>query len=349
MSLLKKSIKERLEKYDRYRYHYYSNKIATKSLNSLVQEKGKFPSVLKKRADEYAVEILGSKKFAPWLYVYSHFTGDFKEGWIPDNFYGKVVIQKIQGDYGKVSFLKPLTNRLFQHEISPDLGYYINGVWFDSNYKTIQKENIGKLLFSQTDKIIYKLDQSFQGKGIHVFHKKDFNPTLIAKLGNGVIQRFIQQHEFFNAFTPDSVATIRLTTVIDNDAKISLRAAYLRLGRNKNKYVTTNEHIRIPIDMKNGTLDALGYLPNWHQILHHPDTQEQFEAKQIPNFKACKDLVLNLHQNMPMVRAIGWDLCVDAQNTPIVMEWNGYSNDIKFSEASQGPCFKDLAWGKLRI
>jgi hypothetical protein len=29
------------------------------------------------------------------------------------------------------------------------------------------------------------------------------------------------------------------------------------------------------------------------------------------------------------------------------MEWNGTYNDIKFSEATQGPCFADLGWERL--
>jgi hypothetical protein len=29
------------------------------------------------------------------------------------------------------------------------------------------------------------------------------------------------------------------------------------------------------------------------------------------------------------------------------MEWNGWHNDIKFSEAADGPCFADLGWQNL--
>lgn len=30
-----------------------------------------------------------------------------------------------------------------------------------------------------------------------------------------------------------------------------------------------------------------------------------------------------------------------------LMEWNAGHNDIKFSEATQGPCFHDLGWEKF--
>ncbi|MFI8604787.1 sugar-transfer associated ATP-grasp domain-containing protein [Cellulophaga baltica] len=349
MSPIKSLVKKQIEKYEWYRYHHISNTIAQKTLKNLEKEKGKFPITLKKQSDAYAREILGWKGFSPWLYVYSHFSEAFKEGWIPDNFYGKVVIPKIQGDYGKISYLKPITHKLFEEKPCPDLGYLINGRCFDNNYNPVLQADFKNLLFQNTDKVICKLDQSCQGKGVYVFQYKEFEILKILELGNCVIQKYIQQHQFFNAFTTDSVATIRLTTVIDCNFQISLRAAYLRLGRRHNTHVSSEDHIRISINMDNGTLNSLGYLPNWQKIEQHPDTLEKFDHKLIPNFEECKKLVERLHKRVPMVQAIGWDLIVDTNNKPIVMEWNGYSNDIKFSEASQGPCFKDLAWNKLRI
>jgi hypothetical protein len=45
----------------------------------------------KKLADEYSINILGNKVYAPWLYVYTLVRGgNFKEGWIPDNFFWEV-------------------------------------------------------------------------------------------------------------------------------------------------------------------------------------------------------------------------------------------------------------------
>ena len=349
MTLIKQIAATSIKKLENLRYHNISNKIAYDVLASLKEEKGGFPIKLKRKADEYAQEVLGWKGFAPWLYVYSHFTGEFKDGWIPDNFYGKVVIPKIQGAYGKVSMLKPLTNRLFEKNISPDLGYFINGTWFDTNYSQIPETNILKIFFTDTDKVIVKLDTTYQGKGIYVLTKSNFNISKLNKLGDFVIQKFIKQHEFFNSYTPDSVATIRLTTVVEISGHISLRAAYLRLGRSTETHVQSINHIRIPIEMKDGKLYELGYLPNWHQIKTHPDSDTTYLNKEIPNFKTCVNLALGLHKKMPMVKAIGWDIVVDKNNQPIIMEWNGYSNDIKFSEATQGPCFSDLNWNNLKV
>jgi hypothetical protein len=56
---------------------------------------------------------------------------------------------------------------------------------------------------------------------------------------------------------------------------------------------------------------------------------------------------LSLHEKLPFARTIGWDVVVDQHENVAVMEWNGWHNDIKFSEAADGPCFADLGWQNL--
>ncbi|WP_373516772.1 sugar-transfer associated ATP-grasp domain-containing protein [Pricia sp.] len=345
---LKHYVKQASEKVLRIRYHRISNRIAFESLKGIQKEKGKLNATTKKLSDEYANDVLGWKGFAPWLYVYSAVRGNFEEGWLPDNYYGKVVIPKIQGDYGKISSLKPLCNKLFNAKVTPDVASFINGFWFDQNLRPIASESLQKFIFADTEKVICKLDKSYQGRDIFQFKKHDFIVDIIEKKGNCVVQKYIRQHPFFDAFTATSVATIRITTVVDNDNKISLRACYLRLGRANDTHVKSVNHIRIPINMANGTLYEYGYLANWQTIVAHPDSKVAFKGQTIPGYLECIQLVVRLHEKMPMVRAIGWDLALDMEDNPVVMEWNGYSNDIKFSEATQGPCFKDLNWHRFK-
>ena len=147
----------------------------------------------------------------------------------------------------------------------------------------------------------------------------------------------------------NSVATIRVTTVVDNSGCISVRACYLRVGRSNDSHVQSNSHIRIPIDIQNGELSEYGYLTDWRRIIQHPDTKTIFKGTIIPFFEKCTSTAISLHKIMPYTRCIGWGIIVDKNNNVKLMEWNGYHNDIKFSEATQGPCFTDLGWEKLRL
>jgi len=339
--------KQALERATTYRSHKISNRAAKKTLLDIEKQRGKLSLGIKKKADAYANDVLGWQGYAPWLYVYSHISGKFKEGWIPDNYYREKVIPNIQGDYGKLSFLKPLNNLFFQKEVSPDIAYFVNGRWLDLNYQPLNKERLIESVFAKNARVIYKLDQSYQGKGVLTFRKENFHPDHIATMGNGVLQNYIDQHPFFSTFVTGSVATIRITTVVDQNQLISLRACYLRLGRKTDTHVRSVNHIRVPVCLQSGILNKSGFLPNWHLIDEHPDSKKQFSSLKIPQYEACVALVKKLHEKLFMVGSIGWDLTVDKDGRPVVMEWNGYSNDIKFSEATQGPCFKDLNWELL--
>ncbi len=346
---LKQLIKQCVRQVHTYRYHCISNRMALATLKELEREKGKLGSIIKKQANAYAINVLGWKGYAPWLYVYAIIHGSFKKGWIPDNYYGMVVVPKIQGEYGKTSFLKPWNNLLFKQEISPDVAYFVNGFWFGKNFNSISSEDIENVLFTNSDTIVCKLDHSFQGKGVFVYDKDSFKRETLEYKGNAVVQKYIEQHSFFNSFLLDSVATIRMTTIVDNHNVISLRASYVRLGRKGDTHVKSKNHIRVPIDLESGMLYSEGYLANWKTIDKHPDSKITFSNKIIPHYKECVQLVLKLHKTMPLVRSIGWDLTIDHENKPVVMEWNGYSNDIKFSEATQGPCFTDLGWEHFHL
>jgi len=325
-------------------YHKYS---AIDSLKDVVAIKGKTDPKLIKLSNEYAIDVLGWKGYAPWLIVYSAFAETFKEGWIPDNYYGKIVIPKIQGDYGKLSFLKSITYKIFDTDVFPDIGYFANGLFYKNNFEIIQSNEIIDFLFKKSNKIVFKLDHSMQGLGVYFFEKDSFDIHKISSLGNGVFQEFIEQHAVFNEFMPSSVATIRITTVIDNQGKPSVRACFLRLGQKNDTHVNSVSDLGIPINLKTGEFDAHGYDNYWGAMVKHPDTQVLFANKIIPQFDKCLSTALELQKSMPLVRCIGWDMIVDKNEKIKVMEWNGYDTDIKFSEATQGPCFKDLGWEKL--
>lgn len=94
--------------------------------------------------------------------------------------------------------------------------------------------------------------------------------------------------------------------------------------------------------MATGTLGEIGHSSDWTRITAHPDSKESFHNKKIPAFGECVKTITSLHKKVPFARVIGWDVTVDAAGSPRVMEWNGAHNDIKYSEATQGPCFADL-------
>lgn len=330
-----------------YRYHRQHRMDARRILKSIERAKGSLSHRIVKQCDDYAMDVFRHRHFAAWLYVYSAVAGRFKEGWIPDNYYGSIVIPKIKGSCQKLSRLKSLNSKIFSHSSFPDVLSYSNGVFFDTECRVLSPDSITGKLFADHDRVVYKLNDSSRGKGIFFFDRESFNLSAIYKLGDGLFQSCISQHRVFREFARESVATLRMTTVCEDDGRVSLRACYLRLGGCADTHVQSASHIRIPIDMKSGVFHDVGFTTDWVEIDRHPTSRVSFQGKCIPAYDDCLKLVTTLHKRVPYVRCVGWDVTLDDQENVRVMEWNAGHNDIKFSEATQGPCFSDLQWERF--
>lgn len=331
-----------------YRHHQRCVKQAKRILNNIEGVKGPLPHSIVKQCDDYAKDVFGHHHFSAWLYVYSATAGCFKEGWIPDNYWGSVVVPKLKGNYGTIARLKALHSTIFSHDSFPDILSYVNGVFFDAEYRVLHPDSIKGKLFANQNRVVFKLDNSLQGRGIFFFDRESFDLSKIHNLGNGIFQEFIKQHEVFQEFASESVATLRMTTVTEDDGTTSLRACYLRLGTGADTHVQSKSHIRVPIDIKSGAFNNVGFTPDWLEVDCHPTSKVKFHGRVVPAYDDCLRLVTNLHKKVPYTRCIGWDVTVDHKQSVRIMEWNAKHNDIKFTEATQGPCFSDLHWERLK-
>jgi hypothetical protein len=342
--MLKENAKTALEQRREDEYHARHAAEATRILRELHGAGKRISPADVRRCQKYSTEVLRHSRFTPWLLVYTAVSGGFKEGWIPDNFYGAKVIPAIQGPHGGVSSLKSLSGVLFNSSSFPDVGSKINGALYDSQFRPLAFEAAKKQFFRRDGRLVFKSDRSGRGKGIHFFDERSFDRPTVERLGNGVFQRHISQHPLFDSFSEASVATVRLTTTVEADGEISTRAAYLRFGTGSDTHVRSESHVRVAIDPATGALQETGLLANWRECSAHPTSGEPFADKTIPAFERCLETVVSLHERIPFVRCVGWDLTVDSDEQVQILEWNGFHNDIKFSEATQGPCFTGLGW-----
>ncbi|MDY0275971.1 MAG: sugar-transfer associated ATP-grasp domain-containing protein [Desulfomicrobium sp.] len=326
-----------------YLFNFRSNKQALGILKELEHDSGrKLSTQEKKEIDRYAQKKFGHKKYAPWLYVYSQ-AGRGVEGYIPENYYFEVLLPKLKGFYGQAARYKPLNKKFFRSDAFPDIGSYINGLFLNSEFSIIPLEEIQDYLFSHHDKIIFKIDKSCQGKGIYVFDKKNFTIDKIIKLGNGVFQYFIEQHDFFNQFHGQSVGTIRVTTFCKKNGDIEILAGFFKFNYGKLDYVRSADAVYVPVDINSGALGSTGYFINWQKIEKHFGIGISFQGFIIPEWDKLVQTAKTLHQQVPFVRCIGWDMTVDKNNKVQVMEWNGYYNGIGFHEFTSGPIFEKVA------
>ena len=302
----------------------------------------------KRTAENYSREILGSTRFAPWLYVYTLVRGEFTEGWIPDNFFGRLVCPMINRRLPHIASIKSLANTILHTQALPDIAYFVDGVLYDRNMSVIEGSNLRSLFRKENTAVFVKPDGSARGLGVIKIEDGDIEVTLLKKIGDCVIQEAIIQHEFFDQIISSSVATIRITTVKDNRGTISMRAAYVRLGRKNTSWVQADNSLRVPVVSKSGDLGLCGYTQDWKKWSCHPDTGFAFARQRIPGFPSAVKLCVSLHKKIPHLSIIGWDVAIARDEVIRILEWNSEHPDIKFSEATTGPCFVGLNWESFK-
>ncbi|EDP69723.1 hypothetical protein FBALC1_09337 [Flavobacteriales bacterium ALC-1] len=348
MKTIKNIAKSIIDKSTSYVYHYEQNKEAYQMLKLAETEKGKLDPSIRKMCNEYANDVFGSKIYAPWLYAFGAYAKEFKEGWIPDNFYGERVVPILKGEYGKICDRNAIVSKILEETDSLDICYYINHLFLNPNYEILNEEKLKNTLFSENEKVVFKIESSLQGKGVYFFNKNNFDINAIKKLGNGVFQKYIQQHSFFSEFHNSSVATIRLTSTCDDDGVFDVKAGYFRFARGNDTHIIHDKQMRIPIDIKNGKLCDTAFFPDTKPTKQLPDIDIDFAGKVLPSFNDCISEVKKMHSRVPYIRCIGWDIIVDKNDKVKLIELNGGHNGISFNEMVQGPCFKGLNWESLR-
>lgn len=300
-----------------------------------------------KKAEEYAIEILGGIDFAPWLKLYAAYRGEFLEGWIPDNYLGRVICPAVNGDLKGLSSFKTLSKQLLNTDALPDLAYRIKGTWLTGERLGTTKAEVKTTCFDRYPFVYLKLNFSFQGNGIFKLSSKDFDDFEFNRIGDFVIQAPIFQHPFLEEISPGAVATLRITTVKQYQNPAETRLCGLRIGRKGMDFIHTKGAIRIPVWPEDGKLYPLAIAADWHNHVLHPDTKVPFDGKIIPHFKEATRLCESLHDRFPHLELIGWDASITRDGTVQLMEWNTDEPGIVYSESSIGPHFKGLNWENL--
>src|SRR5690625_3947039 len=81
-------------------------KIISKNGRMVVDQK------LKKQIKDYCLYYFGSASYWPWLAVYTELRGEFKQGWIPDDYYRFTLLPKMNPEkFRKFSKAKTINHK----------------------------------------------------------------------------------------------------------------------------------------------------------------------------------------------------------------------------------------------
>lgn len=331
------------------RHHQAHAKAAWQYIEDVERHNGwKLTNAVRKQADEYAVRVFGSKEYAPWLYFFSLYSREFKEGLIPLNYYARYVLP--DSSLTRISSVKTFSRIALKTDVLPDIGYFLNSKFYNRDFTIMPLHDLRRLIEEKYGEVIVKRDNSLRGMNNYILGVDQITLETFESIGDCVIQYFVKEHDFFTKIVEGSTATIRIVTVRNLKGEIEYRGSLLNLGRKDVKIYRSDIGIRVPIMDEFGLLNKFCYGHDFQQFNAHPDTGVGFENKKIPRFSDAVNFCLKLHKTIPHFPIIGWDVTIDHQENIKLLEWNAGAPHpgIITLQLINGPCFRGLGWEELR-
>ena len=344
---LKSRLRATLEAADRRRLLAGVQARGRAALRGLTAAQGPLDPTLARQARDYAGDVLGSTRHAVWLKVFSAVQGQFREGWLPDSYFAEHVRPRVNGTYRRMTRYRAANGLFFPSDTLPDVARMANGLVLGACGKPTSAAEIAAQARAGDFGLIFKSDSSSAGLGLQMIDAAMLDDALLARLGNGVLQRRLHPHAAFAPFGVKALATLRVATAVDDKTRPLAVSTYMKFGRVNDSHVQADDYIRLPVDAKTGEVDKTGYTTTWQPLRAHPDTAAEFAGTVVPRVPDCVARAVALHKLVPMVRYVCWDFAIDSNAEIHLLEWEG--GVANFAEATQGPCFLGLGWDRFHL
>lgn len=275
-------------------------------------------------------------------------TGCFDPRFIPDSVYF-CIIDRFLNNHEAVKWIdnKCYYPRIFFGCKMPEIiAYRLNGFWFNRIGLIENQDIIIKTVLSEKSCFIKKATNSYGGKGVFFFdsqkQKKDDLVELINSISNDiVIQKPLCQSSIMAKLNPSSVNTIRIITLLRKDGTVKPYSTIVRMGVGGSKIDNASSGgITCGVN-EDGRLKPVAYNVKGECFKEHPDTHQKFDEIVIPCFEKCKQLVIGLHPQVPHFRLVSWDVAINEDDEPVLIEANLCDGELDFHQLNNGPVFKE--------
>ena len=227
----------------------------------------------------------------------------------------------------------------------------INGQYLDSSYLPIKTSQLLSLFEKNKEYICKPSIETGGGRGIQFLRGTEFDVKKLRTLereynSNYIIQSIIKQSEFMSAFNKCSINSIRIVSFLYKN-KVWILSSFLRIGGSGSKLDNVSSGGQfIQINCNNGSFGSAPYREdlNSHDLVKSElsDNLKGLIMNTIPNWDSIVRLVKKTHYKLAHFGIINWDVALDYQNTPIIIEYNIIDASTYFHQLNNGPIFGKL-------
>lgn len=316
--------------------HHHRSVIAKKKKHRVVGR----PEI--KMIKEYAGDVFGDRGYWPWLACYMEMRGEFKEGWVPSDYYSNELIRQLNPSAGAfLSSAKSFDHRLFGDFSLEPLAVKISGGFFGADMVPLTEDEFLQLMKKQKQEVVLKMDAGASGKGLTFKDSVDVTPDDFLPGINYVVQPVFEQHTLLKQLNRSSLNTVRIVTLLRPQQRVTLQYAVLKFGnmgaRVDNFNIRQEGHF-FCLDECGGL--SAGPYNYWGQNTVSEDLYNiEMDSFSVPNFREAVEQCITSHLKFPYVRLIGWDVAISRDGVPRLIEWNAKKPAIFPDEALLGPIF----------
>lgn len=156
-----------------------------------------------------------------------------------------------------------------------------------------------------------------------------------------IVQDVLAQDPRVAAFSPSSVNTFRVVTMMTPQDEVIIVNASFRSGVAGGLVDNWSAGgVSVGVDCPKGTLKAFAYDKKSNRYAAHPTSGIVFEDFRIPEWERIKATAIATQSAFPFYRLMGLDLALDREGAPVLIEVNG-APDLAGLEQKAGPLLKD--------
>lgn len=279
-----------------------------------------------------------------WVRVYSDKTGIYSPEYVgSDIHYYNVEWSRIDRDYLRAFLDKNYMDVLLPCVKHPEtLIRKIHGQYLDHDFAPISKAQAVDKLFENLDPgVVVKISRaSSGGKGVRFLGKGSTKEDISAALDvdpDVAVQLVMQQHPEMAKMNASSVNTIRIICIILDGESIPL-SAVVRIG-NSGSRVDNFSSGGVGCGVKpDGHLNNCGYTQKGERYDVHPNGFV-FREGFVPNFDKALEAVKRCHMHVPMFGVASWDIAIDTDGEPVLIEYNVGGAGIDIHQYNNGPLY----------
>lgn len=299
-----------------------------------------------KEIESYYNHLIGKEVSLDWHKYFYKRTGIFSTKYIPsDLYYSSLIVKLNYYPFHHAYSDKNLTDKILIMVKQPETIIKNSRGYFYSSQCAISVDEALRICWCMDD-VIIKPSLAAHGEGVKKFSVKDgktsINGMTIEELfsmykENFIIQKVIKQHSDMAALNPSSVNTIRILTY-RSGMEVLVLYTVIRIGRIGHEVDNeTAGGISAKIN-QDGTLSKYAFGAPGNDMIERTDTGIVLEGYAIPSFDEAINVVKRAHLSLPYFDLIGWDIAIDVEGEPILIEWNTWP---ELSQSANGPAFGD--------